>query len=116
MGNFIIHGAGLLLLMVDLTANRIEFLTEIPKVMIVFSIFYMGIMTIYSCSFGDLYEGVRWCSSDLPALVMTGLFLYGLFICVWIGLGFLNLAKFKFWAGENVITQFENFVGGLLGL
>ncbi len=116
LGNFLIHGVGLLLLIIDLAMNRIEFLIEVPKLMIAFSVGYMGIMVVYSCRYGDLYDGVRWCSNELPALLMTGMFLYGLFIFVWIGLGFLNVAKFKFRAGENVIAQFENFVGGVLGL
>ena len=103
MGNFVIHGLGLLLLIVDLTMNRVDFQEGVPKWLLVFSISYIGLMVMYSCSFGDLYEGVKWCSNDFPALLMKGLFLYGFFIFIWIALGLLNLAKFKYWAGEDVV-------------
>ncbi len=94
---------GLVFLFLDLLVNRMEFPFWVAKFMFVFACLYMGLMVFWSCTFEDLYEGVRWCSDDLSGLIAVGLFLYFIFMCLWLGFGLLNLAKFKFWAGENVL-------------
>lgn len=116
IGNLVLHGAGLVLLIIDLTMNRMEFMRKVPLQMLIFAIGYMLVMVAWSCSFYDLYEGVKWCTSELPKLFITGLLIYALFLCLWVALGFLNLAKFKYWAEENIMADFENFVGELIGL